>query len=321
MPWILTFPRRTPAEIERLQQSLSLFRTSPDVDSIIELRQDPADPNFNVYIVRFDDELEQTNDPELLRIPDDLRRAEEAARQTTDPGFQDTVRVTGTIESAVIQQYLASSEGRQQLAQSMIAPLRRRLDYQGIARQVFAVEQLPAGALPYYSAAPSEPPLPDGVHPIRDVFDAMQGRERSGIGARIVEVLPGRARVEGLFSITDVFIGGVLEITTSGYPSNNGRYLIITVVSPTSVWIDNPSAIIDYYADSNWSVVARQVVDTAPNFFDVSLVSDPLDPLTRLGNRILSPIGPGDLTRVVMTCEGERTGWSFIVDDSFLPDE
>lgn len=36
------------------------------------------------------------------------------------------------------------------LAQSMVAPIRRSLDYQGIARKVFTIEPLPQGAIPYY---------------------------------------------------------------------------------------------------------------------------------------------------------------------------
>lgn len=52
--------------------------------------------------------------------------------------------------NSIIAKYLASSTGRQALASSMIAPIRRGLDYQGIARKVFAVQQLPQGALPVY---------------------------------------------------------------------------------------------------------------------------------------------------------------------------
>ena len=36
------------------------------------------------------------------------------------------------------------------LARSMAAPIRRRIDYQGIARKVFMVEQLPPGAALIY---------------------------------------------------------------------------------------------------------------------------------------------------------------------------
>lgn len=52
--------------------------------------------------------------------------------------------------NSILSGYLASKAGQQKLAQSMIAPLRRRLDYQGIARKVFAVQPLPQGAAPVY---------------------------------------------------------------------------------------------------------------------------------------------------------------------------
>ena len=55
----------------------------------------------------------------------------------------------------LISQYLASSAGRSRLAQSMIQPLRTRLDYQGLARKVFQIEPLPEGALPTYDCDPN----------------------------------------------------------------------------------------------------------------------------------------------------------------------
>jgi len=54
----------------------------------------------------------------------------------------------------IIGSYLSSAAGRMRLAQSMVAPLRTRLDYQGIARRAFLVEQLPQGALPLYDKLP-----------------------------------------------------------------------------------------------------------------------------------------------------------------------
>ena len=44
--------------------------------------------------------------------------------------------------------------GAARLAQSMIAPIRARLDYQGIARKIFTVQELPPGALSYYDKDP-----------------------------------------------------------------------------------------------------------------------------------------------------------------------
>jgi hypothetical protein len=77
--------------------------------------------------------------------------------------------------NSIIAKYLASSTGRQALASSMIAPIRRSLDYQGIARQVFAVQQLPQGAAPAYVSSG----LPSGNLPVYDsdlVADIVVGR-------------------------------------------------------------------------------------------------------------------------------------------------
>lgn len=56
--------------------------------------------------------------------------------------------------SDVVREMLSRSDGRTQLAQTMINPLRRRLDYQGVARRLLSVEPLPAGALPIYDRDP-----------------------------------------------------------------------------------------------------------------------------------------------------------------------
>jgi hypothetical protein len=50
----------------------------------------------------------------------------------------------------IIAQYLSTQQGRGLLAQSMISPIRRHLNYQNVARQAFLVQQLPQGALPSY---------------------------------------------------------------------------------------------------------------------------------------------------------------------------
>ncbi len=54
------------------------------------------------------------------------------------------------IKERIIAEFLNTREGRMRLAQSMIQPLRRRLDYAAIARKVFLVQQLPEGAQVYY---------------------------------------------------------------------------------------------------------------------------------------------------------------------------
>jgi hypothetical protein len=63
-------------------------------------------------------------------------------------------QIPNEVREQIIRQYVATSEGRTRLAQSMVAPLRARMDYQSIARRAFMVEQLPDGALPIYDRDP-----------------------------------------------------------------------------------------------------------------------------------------------------------------------
>lgn len=50
----------------------------------------------------------------------------------------------------VLEQLLATPQGRMKLAASMQNPLRERLDYEGVFRRAIVVDPLPQGALPYY---------------------------------------------------------------------------------------------------------------------------------------------------------------------------
>jgi hypothetical protein len=55
-------------------------------------------------------------------------------------------------QEQIIRQALESQQGRQRLAQAMVAPIRQRMDYQSVGRRTFLVEQLPEGALPIYDS-------------------------------------------------------------------------------------------------------------------------------------------------------------------------
>ncbi len=50
----------------------------------------------------------------------------------------------------VIAQALATEEGRTALAQAMVEPIRRSLEYQAVGRKLLMVDELPQGALPRY---------------------------------------------------------------------------------------------------------------------------------------------------------------------------
>jgi len=53
-------------------------------------------------------------------------------------------------DEGAITTYLKTLGGKAALAASMAAPIRRSLDYHGIARRALVIDRLPQGALPYY---------------------------------------------------------------------------------------------------------------------------------------------------------------------------
>jgi hypothetical protein len=64
--------------------------------------------------------------------------------QATAPSLNDSQR------DEMIKQALMTQEGKIALGQAMANPIRRNLDYQGVARKALVVDPLPQGALPVY---------------------------------------------------------------------------------------------------------------------------------------------------------------------------
>lgn len=64
--------------------------------------------------------------------------------QATAPSLSDSQR------DEMIKQALMTQEGKIALGQAMANPIRRNLDYQGVARKALVVDPLPQGALPVY---------------------------------------------------------------------------------------------------------------------------------------------------------------------------
>ena len=62
----------------------------------------------------------------------------------------DKNSLTQSEKEAIIAQALNTSEGRTALAQAMVEPIRRSLEYQAVGRKLLLVDELPQGALARY---------------------------------------------------------------------------------------------------------------------------------------------------------------------------
>lgn len=67
-----------------------------------------------------------------------------SATMAGKPGFSDNQK------DEMIKRALLTTEGKIALGQAMALPIRRNLDYSGVARRAFVVDALPTGALPVY---------------------------------------------------------------------------------------------------------------------------------------------------------------------------
>ena len=47
------------------------------------------------------------------------------------------------IDTQIVEAWINNSENKLELAKSMIRPIRRNLDYQGLARRTFIITQMP----------------------------------------------------------------------------------------------------------------------------------------------------------------------------------
>jgi hypothetical protein len=86
------------------------------------------------------------------------KKAPKKNKQEVAPRIEQTPPIVGrpsvnqTTRENILSRFLRTASGRSRLAASMVNPLRQRLDYSSVARRAFAVDPLPAGALPVYTA-------------------------------------------------------------------------------------------------------------------------------------------------------------------------
>jgi hypothetical protein len=281
VPWTLVY---LPSEQPQLDSDAELLRASPDVESITTSRRDSL---LEVF-VRFHDEFERTDDPSLVRIHA-LHRIGLPIRQWDVGPNPQPLPLTDQDKEALITRALTSQEGRTRLAQAMINPIRRNMNFATLSRQILGVQQLPEGALPFYTPSHSretlenlELPAPMGNDQVGDaVAHAVTPLEilrtervgpvgvnilappvavdgpfgalaRSGFGATLIQASEGEALVNSLRDMTSASVGNYLRLTGSPNPSNNGTWRITRIVNAGAVWIDNPGAVVEFSPTMMW---------------------------------------------------------------------
>ncbi len=172
MPWLLRFPELD----DRINARADLQALRRD-EYVREVRweQDPATHIVEVH-VEFHESYDAPRDQELRRrlgpyivlheAPLDLEPIPRVPRNQTmvegfrlNYGLDHPPTLDNETRQRIIERYLASTSGREQLARAMVAPIRQRMDYQSIARRTFLVEQMPEGALPVYGRDPNVPEM------------------------------------------------------------------------------------------------------------------------------------------------------------------
>jgi hypothetical protein len=90
----------------------------------------------------------------------------------------------------IIAQYLSTQQGRSLLAQSMISPIRRHINYQSIAQKTFLIQPLPQGALPSYDRDIDVAAciINKFKHDIIKINDRGKPYNRPNVGQRIFEI-------------------------------------------------------------------------------------------------------------------------------------
>ncbi len=369
MPWTLYYPLENDEDRLVFRADISRFSESLDVGHV-EVIQSSGNRE-GAFVVHFEDELEQTTDALLLslralrrnpvRWPGPPRVEQETRPPDLPLRFSDGTTVPEVptdVREQLIAEYLRSAGGRQALAQSMIAPLRRRVDYTSVAQRVLNVEQLPeVEPIGMFDPAPGD--LTQRITSLANGGTIQSGASIFGIGAAIAEAMGGQARVTGLQGMDPaVHIGWYLHLSGGLSPGNEGRFQIVRVESPSSVYIANPAATLDYSSRYVWAIhphlpgyipAPDHRIDVSMSSRSISIRADAAHIDTLGGNfRVTAPehhvgpirvdppiperpegIHPGEIWEF-STAAGRwvlvedppnkrRTGWSRI-DESFLDD-
>lgn len=121
-------------------------------ESDAELKQEPElEQESKIYIVK--PSFDPTPYKGLTKTISTMDHFPRRSKFSRFPG----VPYTQEEKNAIISMALSSEEGRVSLAQSMVEPIRRSIDYQAVGRKLLLVDDLPQGAtVRYESDKPSQ---------------------------------------------------------------------------------------------------------------------------------------------------------------------
>jgi len=147
--WQLAFPIATLDDRINMRAAIARLQTDPHhVRTVLTERRD----RHWVYRVEFEG---MPDDPEILRLRESYQHYVYATwdRLVNGPNRNGDV-IDPEVARQVLQNYLATPPERRRIGPLIGNPLRPRIDYQGVARSVFIVDELPQGALPVYDRDP-----------------------------------------------------------------------------------------------------------------------------------------------------------------------
>lgn len=199
MPWTLRYTDSIDGRVTR-NHHRQMFGSTTEVESL-EVRQFPV-PSL---IVNWRNEQTTTDSPELHAIHNQYGYVEVEVQHVGRSllnVIEPTVTMNGDVvtpevRQQIISEYLANPGARERFTQAMIEPIRRNIDYQGVARRTFLVEELPQGALPVYDRDPDVGAMITTPHVRPDWLKEGQWVEHSArkVYARIEQVTKLRVTV------------------------------------------------------------------------------------------------------------------------------
>jgi len=261
--WTLWYYLTSLDERVNLRGEVALLRADPHVQEVRVPRVGTQDREVRVTVV-FREGQDTPQDP-MLRV---LRERHE--RHYTASGLEPVFSHTFTrsrgqpnrngdvfpenfglqqmegetddeLRQRIINQYLiAAPDGRTRLTESMVAPLRQRLDYSSVARRTFMVDRLPDGALPIFTEDPDvRGAIAEGAQPSMSMGTSVpyQMPEGRNLGDYVMGVDPGSGP-----DSTGMVIHDISLVSDPIDPHTRIQQPVMVTEEPGEMWV-NPRAL------------------------------------------------------------------------------